>query len=255
MTSVQIRRPQNPALRETHHQIDYQVNYGKLNIINPQQDLKIFIVQNNDWSRIIGPIPPTQIDLGQHQLTYTSFDNANSIPAWNEFRVFDTRRLANRGFHVDNQYVDEEGPQVLLELDHSKKGAAYAKPFQQDLNGYFAIANNDLLESQVNTEYVYVNFRLKTDQVPASVYVTGRFNDWTKTPANRMEYNTASGQYTASILMKQGYYNYRYETVSQTLDPYYFEGCHFQTQNAYEIYVYHREPGTVYDQLVGYQVF
>ena len=253
--NTQINRPNNPGLRNSHHQIDYEIDYGNLNIINPHQDVKCFVVQNHHWENVIDPFAHSAFIPGQNKLVFNSFENENSMLAWNEFRFFDIRRISNRGLRVIDQYVNEIGPQVILDVDHSSNGKAYAENFQEDLNGLFIIGNNDLLETSLNTEYVNVNFKLETSPINGAVYVTGRFNNWEKSPQNIMHYDTNAAAYTASITMKQGYYNYRYEVIDSDLKANYFEGSHFQTKNLYEIYVYFREPGTIYDQLVGYGTF
>lgn len=250
-----ITRSENPAWRNSHHKIDYAIDISSLNIINPDLDLKIYCVQNNNWSNAIAPIPPTSIDLGRGLISYSSFDNQNSIPAGNEFRFFDTRRIGNKGLRVADQYLIENEPNVFLEKDVSRSGKAYAEPFQIDLNGFFQIGNQDILETQLNTEYVQINFTLDATPINGAVFVTGRFNNWEKNARNQMKYDSAAQAYKLKMPLKQGYYNYRYEVLSQTIRENQFEGSHFQTQNTYEIYAYYREPGTVFDQLAGYIVF
>ncbi|MFZ9045867.1 MAG: type IX secretion system plug protein domain-containing protein [Cyclobacteriaceae bacterium] len=253
--NVSLERADNPSWRNSHHKIDYTINLMGLNVINPLQDLKVYVIQNNNWANLIEPIPPMEIDLGNGVISYTSYENLNSIPAINEFRFFDTRTISNRGLRVQDQYLIKGQPQVILEQDNSKFAKAYSEAFQEDFDGFFKIGNNDFLETSLNTEYVNVNFNLKSPPENGTVYVTGRFNNWEKNLINQMVYDSLSQSYKAKLLMKQGYYNYRYEIISQELDFYHFEGSHFQTRNTYEVYVYYREPGTVYDQLAGYKVF
>jgi hypothetical protein len=69
-----------------------------------------------------------------------------------------------------------------------------------------------------------------------------------------MHYVPESHSYEAFIQLKQGIYNYNYVTrdsegnVNETA----LEGTHSQTENVYEILVYHRPIGTRADALVGY---
>ena len=61
--------------------------------------------------------------------------------------------------------------------------------------------------------------------------------------------------YESSVYLKQGYYNYLYalnDTSTGKVDVSYIEGTHYETQNEYYIYVYYREIGKTYDQLIGY---
>ena len=56
--------------------------------------------------------------------------------------------------------------------------------------------------------------------------------------------------YQANLLLKQGIYNYRFETKNPSD---YLEGNYAQTENQYDILVYYRKPGTRIDALVGFQ--
>lgn len=71
---------------------------------------------------------------------------------------------------------------------------------------------------------------------------------------SRMTYNSETGLYEKTLLLKQGLYNYQYvyvpkgessATVALT------EGNYYQTENEYTIFVYYRLPGGRYDRLVG----
>jgi hypothetical protein len=254
-SEARIERPNSVVNRNSFHQISYEINYGSLNVIDPLKDIQTFVIQNQNWENSIDHLTPSQIRQDRSELIYESFNNENLLPAWNEFRFFDTRRLANRGLRVINQYQSDRGAEVFLEQDNNRGAEAYSEPFQQDLNGLFKTENIDLLESDINSEYTYVHFDVISPQVNGQVYVTGRFNNWQKTKANQLLYNESKGSYQGDLLFKQGYYNYRYEVVSDDLPEWYLEGSHFQTRNQYELLVYFREPGTVYDQLVGYAIF
>ena len=100
-------------------------------------------------------------------------------------------------------------------------------------------------------DYVICQFNLKAiNQAPEDVYVTGGFNNYQKNVTNKMAYNPATGMYQANLLLKQGIYNYRFETKNPSD---YLEGNYAQTENQYDILVYYRKPGTRIDALVGFQ--
>ena len=67
-----------------------------------------------------------------------------------------------------------------------------------------------------------------------------------------MVYNKSLEAYEAKILLKQGFYNYKY--VGKTIsgwDLNLISGNYFQTENNYKVLVYYRPPGEIYDQLIG----
>ena len=86
------------------------------------------------------------------------------------------------------------------------------------------------------------------------MYVSGAFNNWLFNNINLMEYNSPSGQYECTLLLKQGYYNYEYAFLKDgstdgTASS--FEGSHYETENDYMILVYYRNPQERYDRLIA----
>ena len=58
-------------------------------------------------------------------------------------------------------------------------------------------------------------------------------------------------------LIKLGFYNHEYIFVPDgdgKADNSYFEGNHYETENDYIIYVYHKDPSFRYEKLIGVTV-
>ena len=71
-----------------------------------------------------------------------------------------------------------------------------------------------------------------------------------------MSFNPVSKCYEAVLLMKQGYYNYQYvlnKNNNLTLEE--TQGCFYQTENRYTIFVYYSQKGSRYDRVVGLKDF
>ena len=66
-----------------------------------------------------------------------------------------------------------------------------------------------------------------------------------------MEYDRQTGRYHHQLLLKQGWYDYQYWSADP-LDELEIERSFFDTENLYEIFVYHRAMGSRGDELVGY---
>ncbi len=69
-----------------------------------------------------------------------------------------------------------------------------------------------------------------------------------------MLYNEKQHQYEATMILKQGMYNYLYAVKTPGAprgDITRIEGSHWETENDYTILVYYRDPGERYDRLVG----
>ena len=61
------------------------------------------------------------------------------------------------------------------------------------------------------------------------------------------------GVYEATLLMKQGFYNYKYVVVDKenTLQEGAISGNFDETENNYKVLVYYRDLGARYDKLIG----
>jgi hypothetical protein len=106
------------------------------------------------------------------------------------------------------------------------------------------------------SDYAWVHFFIPYDTPLAegSFHVTGKFCDWKTDKTNKLVYNPRKMGYEAELFLKQGYYNYQYVYIKDgkaQADETMLEGNHWETENDYSIYVYHRKIGTYYDQLVG----
>ena len=91
------------------------------------------------------------------------------------------------------------------------------------------------------------------NMVGGNIYVFGGMVYWQYLPEAEMKYNFNKSQYEATLLLKQGYYNYQYVWLEngKTGDETFIEGNHFETENNYTIRVYYREPGSFMDKLIG----
>ena len=69
-----------------------------------------------------------------------------------------------------------------------------------------------------------------------------------------MQYNEAAKAYEGAVLLKQGYYSYRYVVVNAdgTTKPVTTEGSFYQTRNKYQVLVYYKGVGDRTDRLLGY---
>jgi hypothetical protein len=232
-----------------NQQINFTINYKNLDIINPLQNLNVSVRQNQRWDNMALDIKPSFVREIEKQSEYRFFDESKMFKGGNEFRFFDLRSLNYPGRNVASVSKTVKPYEVYLGLDKSRADEAYAQYL--DYNGNFIIANLDYRDDAF-TNYANVHFTLASKQLPGEVYVTGAFNYWNLNAENRMRYDSLHGEYQTVILMKQGWYDYQYYVKSETLPPYFLEGTHFETENAYEILVYYRPFQPRADLLIGY---
>ncbi len=232
-------------------QIDFMVGYGKLEMRNPLEQVKVVIRQNRRWDNAISLNKPSFVREVDNELEYRFFNFENAFYAGTEYRFFDMRSLQYPGQNVATVNRQQRPVQVQLGIDPYRGTEAYSRI--EDLNGGFVISNTDTGNGVIESDYVEVTFRLEApEKIPGQVYVVGHMNNFNSTPANQMRYNEASGMYQGTLLLKQGWYNYKYEVKSDSVAVNYFEGDHYEAENQYEIFVYYDPLTERGEYLMGY---
>ncbi len=233
--------------------IDFTILNSTYELTNPFTDLKVIITQNNRWDNAINNIKPTFAE--PTKLTY-SLDDKSTFIGGNEFRFFDTRSMRTYTERVENIYKDSSYTyNMVLKKDELRTYKDYT--FYNDLNGGYLIKNKDAVGSpDIDADYAWIHFFLPYDvpMAEGNFYVLGKLTDWRLSKTNRMTYNYKRNGYECNLFIKQGYYNYTYVYLQDDKkggDESYSEGSHWETENDYCIYVYHRQRGTYYDQLVA----
>ncbi len=233
--------------------LDFKIINSTYDITNAYIDLKVSILQNNRWDNAVTNIKPTFVE--PQQLTY-SLDDASTFNGGNEFRFFDVRSLRSFTERVRDIYKDEDlKNHVQLLSDEPRANKNYV--FYNDFNGNFLIKNRDMRGNQdIEADYVWVEFFMpySTAEAEGNFYVLGKLTDWMLNKNNKMTYNTKRMGYECKLYLKQGFYNYTYvlkKDNNKGGDETITEGNHWDTENDYTIYVYHRQRGTYYDKLIS----
>jgi hypothetical protein len=246
----------NDEQYEKQH-LDFSVVNTSYNITNSHVDLKVVISQNYRWDNAVYDIKPTFNT--PTQLTY-SLDDMSTFNGGNEFRFFDLRSLRTYTERIKNIYKDSTN-HYRAELMNDDNRSYLGYIFYNDINGGFLIKNRDMaLNQDIEADYVNVNFFMPFDNPTpeGNFYVLGKLTNWKLDKVNRMSYNYKRSGYECNLLIKQGYYNYIYAFLkdkSKAGDETLTEGNHWETENDYIVYVYHRTRGTYYDQLIGVRKF
>ena len=236
------------STRRMNQQLDFSINYNDLPVLNPMENIKVVIRQNQRWDNMISNLKPSFVRENLQELEYRYFNFENNFAAGNEFRFFDMRSLRYAGQNVQRIDINKRPTLVDLMYDRPRVYEPYTQ--YDDINGEFYIANADTGYGNTQSDYATVKFHLKSENVQGEVYVIGEMNNWKK--SNRMTYNSNIGVYETEMILKQGYYDYQYYVEGDTLRSNHFEGDHFQTENEYEIFVYYQAPNSRSELLVGY---
>jgi hypothetical protein len=237
------------ALRSSNQKINFTISYGTA-IQNPAANLKAIVMQNGITETSVANSKASAIRPGS--LVYNDPEQ-NDFKGGNEFRKFDTRSIRYKTAQV-REILRDTSIQVLLFPDQPSSGK-YAHEF--DENGNFFIRNQDGRDDITDSDYAHVLFTLnaEADARKGDVYVVGGFNNYAMTEGSKMTYDALKHQYSRSLKLKQGLYDYKYfwkDAETGKIDQTAFEGSFFEADNLYQVFVYYRRPGSRWEELIGY---
>jgi len=233
-------------------EVDFSIFYSAYNLTNMFNDMKVVIQQNNRWDNAIYDIKP--LFTKPSELTFDYDDGTNCFEGGNEYRY-----VNSKNFKFVTQFTDQIYRDSALEwhLDQKPEEIKMFKRYSQyqDNNGRFLIKAEERNDSEINADYCWTHFFVPYDYPMAdgNFYLMGNLTDNRFTKQNRFDYNYKKKRYEMALYLKQGYYDYQIgflEDGKTAADMNFIEGNHWETENDYTIYVYHRQQGTYYDQLI-----
>lgn len=237
--------------RRTHQEIEFDIILNRINVINTGTDIHPVIRQNKNWLFAKEAPDPIRILDGNKRLVYKFYNGELNFPGNNEFRFIDLSTVNFKGNNVADINKQTKPITVTARPDGIRSDQAYRE--WEDRNGTFVIGNRERQNTPLVSDYFLTHFELNAAESLNNIYIVGEFNNWQLSNANRMKYNTNTGKYQNSFLMKQGYYEYTYYVDGE--NSYKIEGSHNNTENIYDILVYYQNPQLRYDRLIGYTQF
>ncbi|MBN2778494.1 MAG: DUF5103 domain-containing protein [Bacteroidales bacterium] len=246
--------------RKKFQKLDFRINRKSYNISNPHDDLKIVVMQNSQWDNAISNVVPSFID---NEFLVYEWDDKITFNSANEYRYFSFNNLEIYSEYVEN--IEFRKPYYYVKLYSAKP--KFFDPYSsiEDINGHYVIstkrfANNDYPEAEA--EYAIVEFSLDFPSPVSNgdVYIYGDLTGYQLTDEYKLQYDLEKRSYDKLLFLKQGYYNYRYVLVTEEnsvikSDHSYFEGSYRETENDYQLFIYHRDPSESYDKLINYTLF
>ena len=233
---------------KSNQQLTMTVSTSGLTLHDPEKELYTVIMQNRRFDNAVTNPRPTYNSGGR--LTYEHCRDL-IFPAGNEFRRFEVVNMYDYFKNVDR--VAFHDPYYHATLMEDQRHHAYT--FDYDHNGRYLIRYNQAVNSDTEADYLFVHFSLTSEQLTGGrLYVYGHFSGGNLSSRYEMEYNSLTGRYEATVLLKQGAYDYQYlwvpdgESKGQTKPT---EGDWYETKNEYLILLYFRERGSRYDRLIG----
>jgi hypothetical protein len=252
--AAQVQQPFNAQFFRSYQKLFIAVKTDpRIQAFSPS-DLKVVILQNNNWQTSLYMDRPT-ITRGNYY--EYSDEKETALPAGKEFRWLDLRSLRLLSDRVQRmEHVGDTG-HVYVKPDPSRNNLPYV--FYRDLNGGYTIETMENVNPFWQGDYAYVHFSYYPPGNRAiegsDVYLFGELTNYASDTSGKMIFNKERGAYEKTLLLKQGYYNYAYVTksisgkglpdFSQT------EGDYWGTENSYTILVYYRPFGARADELIG----
>lgn len=237
----------------TAQEVDFDIKHNKLYLDDPEKNIRVCILQNNNDLTAINDLRPTFV---QNNVLIYNYEEENQFQGLSEFRYFDTKNLKNATDRIEKIVFQRPYQHAYMQPDANRSIEKY--DFYEDLNGKYFIKWDEGSDSRLDADYVLMHFYLPFDSPisGADVYVYGGLSNWTLMPDLKMKYNTDIRGYEIIAPFKQGLYNYQYVFVPNKGNPDFtmFEGSHFETENDYMVFVYYKDFRERYETLVGFKI-
>jgi len=206
-----VRRATHDAFKGENHEVDFTVFHDNLNIQNPQEEVKVVIMQNNRWDNAIRDLKP--LFVRSNRLIY-DYNRENVFVAGNEFRYFDNRSNRINGENVQTTEFHRPYYHKTLMTDEPRANKRFFS--YEEMNGKYMIESQNLKVEDPDTEcdYTFVHFTLSLESIlmGGTINVFGALSNWNANKSNEMTWNFDTSAYELTMLLKHGYYNYIYFT-------------------------------------------
>ncbi|MFD0761789.1 DUF5103 domain-containing protein [Lutibacter aestuarii] len=248
--AVAVYRSRDISTIQSKQSVEFIINNPNFRINNPSAEVVPVIIQNNNWQTAIAGLKP-QFYRGT-QLLY-KYNKETSFFGGNEFLYFDSKAIRSTTLNISNVEQGEELYHTYLYTNDERIDLPYT--LFPDINGNFIIRTLNGENPQTDADYSWVHFSLKSleNLEGKEIYIQGNYNNWKLLEENKLQYNMNSGLYEATLLLKQGFYNYQYVTKSNdgSIRNHDIDGSFYQTENDYTVLVYYKKFGSRYTRVIG----
>ena len=248
--SVNMKATTNTDIdtNKSHQQIAVDVGFNGVDITRPEEEIHTVVMQNYNWHTARENVRPQYMTKDgmrwEHERKYI-FDGGN------EYRKFEILDVSHPTLGIEEVWWDGTNYHAKIWKDYPRTNYTY----DEDTNGFFYIRNSNNVENDRSSEYVLVDFTLEAPRQNGNVYVDGKWTNVCMKDKFLMTFNESDNAYHATIMLKQGYYSYRYilETPDGEICGVPSEGNFFQTENEYQALIYYKGIGKRTDLLLGYR--
>lgn len=248
---VAVSRSRNTKTINSEQTVEFIINHPRLRINNPQQEVNVVLIKNENWNETITGLQPTFFQ--QNLLKYT-YSNKTNFKGGNEYLNFDSKIIRNKSLNIVK--IEQKNKEVFHHYIYPytfNQNTNYT--YNPDINGQFIIRTLEGGDAKTEADYAMMHFTLQTESpfLEKDVHIYGAFNNFTIDDKNKMEFDFSDNTYKGKILLKQGFYNYKYVTVNKfnEVNTTEINGSFFQTENEYKVIVYFKAFGSLYDRVVA----
>jgi len=244
-----IKRSRDLKYINSRQVVNFSIESPDLLLRNPESTVNVVITKNHNLKSAIKNIKPQYIIA--NELIY-KYDTPTAFQAGNEYLQFDSKDLLATTIDISRIELKDLYNHFLF-VDESRASEPYS--YNPDINGQFVLRTLQGQDPSIEAEYVWTHFKLQNfDPLDdAEIHLFGAFNNFELDDSTLMRYNKATGLFENAMLLKQGYYNYKYVLLNKdgTLEEGYISGNFEVTENTYQVLVYFRDLGARYDQIIG----
>lgn len=235
----------------SHQQLAVHASLGDIVVRDPDKEIFLVVLQNNRWDNAaIAPRPTGRT------VSSVIWEHSKQLifDAGNEYRKFELPSTRYPGLHVDKIGFYDPCYHATLMPDAPRPNYLY----DEDQNGRSVILSDGYDDADITADYVWVHFSVsRPETLPegSRVFVNGNWSYGQFIPEYELRETPGNEAFEGAVLLKQGYYSYRYHTIqpkgAAIADP--IEGNYFQTENEYTFLLYYRQTGARYDRLIGWR--
>lgn len=230
-------------VNKSHQQISVKLDYGSVNITNPDEELMLVVTQNNREETARRGV---RYNFRNNRGLEWQHNKSLIFPGGNEYHKFEILDVSHPTMGIDKIFWDGGSYQVYPFACQQSDNYLY----DEDANGAFFIRNSDNTEIDYTCEYVFVNYELHSPYV-GPVSIDGMWTTDADKSRYAMEYDSATQTYSVRIMQKLGYYNYMFTAENGQAAK--TEGSYYQTENSYQAYIYYKGTGARTWRLVGFR--
>ncbi len=209
---------------------------------SPETNIKIYFTQNQFWGRSRKATVP---DFTEVDRIRTYIPREHSFPGQYEFRELDVRILQPDGRRIIEYRPELIPPRIYLFRDIVDLNV---QPYARTSHRYGQIL------SDRNARYVEVKFELELPedlQTENPIYIIGPFNNWKLQESNRMHFDSETGNYQGTAVVKQGVYDYKYVVKQRDgVDEFRLDATFFDGIQEYHTKTYYHDPQYRADRLL-----